>query len=43
LRTQALARDLDLSPEQVELTSSHTGLGIEELATSLATAAGGHS
>jgi GTP-binding protein len=43
LRTQALARALNLSPEQVELTSTHTGLGIGELATSVATAAGGHS
>jgi GTP-binding protein len=43
LRTRALAGALSLSPEQVELTSSHTGLGIGELATSVATAAGGHS
>jgi GTP-binding protein len=43
LRTQALARALSLSPDDVELTSSHTGLGIGELATSVATAAGGHS
>jgi GTP-binding protein len=42
-RTQELARALNLSPEQVELTSSQTGLGIGELATSIATAAGGHS
>jgi GTP-binding protein len=40
LRTQALARALSLSPEEVGLTSSHTGLGIGELATSVATAAG---
>jgi GTP-binding protein len=43
LRTQALARALGLSPDDVELTSSHTGLGVGELAVSVVTAAGGQS
>jgi GTP-binding protein len=42
LRAEELARALDLRPDQIELTSSQTGLGIPELAASVA-AAGGNS
>lgn len=42
LRAGELTRALGLSPDQIELTSSHTGLGIAELAASIA-AAGGNS
>jgi len=40
LRARELARALDLQPEQIELTSSRTGLGIAELGASVATAGG---
>jgi GTP-binding protein len=40
LRARELARSLDLHPEQIELTSTHTGLGISELAASVAAAGG---
>lgn len=42
LRAGELALALDLRPDQIELTSSQTGLGIAELAASVA-AAGGNS
>jgi GTP-binding protein len=40
LRAGELARALDLHPDQIELTSSQTGLGIPELAASVAAAGG---
>jgi GTP-binding protein len=40
LRAGELARALDLRPDQIELTSSQTGLGIPELAASVAAAGG---
>ena len=43
LRTEALAQALQLAPDQIQLTSSHSGLGILELATSIADAGGGKS
>jgi GTP-binding protein len=39
-RARELARALDLRPEQIELTSSQTGLGIAELGASVAAAGG---
>jgi GTP-binding protein len=42
-RTRELAQALKLLPEQVELTSSQTGLGIAELAATIATAVRGVS
>lgn len=42
-RVRELAEDLGLRPDQVELTSSRTGLGIAELATSITAAAGGRT
>jgi GTP-binding protein len=39
-RTRALARALELEPEQVQLTSSRSGLGIADLAGSIVAAAG---
>ena len=43
LRTRELARALQLDPDQIQLTSSHSGLGILELAISIATTGGGRS
>jgi GTP-binding protein len=43
LRTGELAHALQLEPDQIQLTSSHSGLGIPELAASIATAGGGKS
>jgi GTP-binding protein len=43
LRTRELARALQLEPDQIQLTSSRSGLGIPELATSIATAGAGES
>jgi GTP-binding protein len=40
LRAGELGRALDLRPDQIELTSSQTGLGIPELAASVAAAGG---
>ena len=42
-RARELAESLGLRADQVELTSSRTGLGIAELATSITTAAGGRT
>lgn len=42
-RVRELAEILGLSPDQVELTSSRSGLGIAELATSITAAAGGRT
>jgi GTP-binding protein EngB required for normal cell division len=42
-RRRELAQALGLPPDQVELTSSRTGLGIAELATSITAAAGGRT
>jgi GTP-binding protein len=39
-RAWELARALDLRPEQIELTSTQTGLGIAELGASIAAAGG---
>jgi GTP-binding protein len=41
VRQQELSQELQLRPEQVEMTSSRTGLGISELATTVLAAAGG--
>jgi GTP-binding protein len=43
LRVRELARTLDLEPDQVQLTSSRSGLGIAELAGSIVAAAGERS
>lgn len=43
LRVRQLAEALGLGPDQIELTSSRTGLGIAELATSIAAASGGRT
>jgi GTP-binding protein len=43
LRTGELAQALQLEPDQIQLTSSHSGLGIPELATSIANSRGGTS
>jgi GTP-binding protein len=40
-RQQELAAVLELRPEQVEVTSSRSGLGIADLASSILSAAGG--
>ena len=42
-RVRELAGTLGLRPDQVELTSSRSGLGIAELATSITAAAGGRT
>ena len=42
-RVRELARTLDLEPEQIQLTSSRSGLGMAELAVSIVAAAGERS
>jgi GTP-binding protein len=41
VRQRELAEALELRPEQIELTSSRSGLGVAELASSILAAAGG--